>query len=228
MPDAYPASPLLTPLCLPVRAIANGLTDPLAFGLIFSSRNQSKASCSCVTLPTLVPTDPGLRPRRQPQLWRNMTVPQALTEALYPLHCTDTSGLRPSHRAICRPLWPNHQRCGLVGSGRQRIPHFTRILHRRIPRESQHCRPQKTSRRRRRTDGRSMSPSPRLRSGMNASLPPSASGMQKATREQTTPAGVGASSHRVERSLQIGGQFRSDNLRAILVRFPRQLLLSDS
>jgi hypothetical protein len=44
--------------------------------------------------------------------------------------------------------------------------------------------------------------------------------MQKATHAQTIPAGVGASSRRVERSLQIGGQFRSDNLRAILVRFP--------
>ncbi len=65
-----------------------------------------------------------------------MTAPQALTEALYPLHCTDTSDLRPSHHAACRLLCPIHQPRGLVGSGRQLIPHFTHILHRRIPCES--------------------------------------------------------------------------------------------
>lgn len=73
-----------------------------------------------------------------------------------------------------------------------------------------------------------MFPSPNLRSGMNVSLPLSALGTPKVTREQTIPGGVGASSHRVECSLQIGGQLRLDSLRAILVRFARQLLLPDS
>ncbi len=52
--------------------------------------------------------------------------------------------------------------------------------------------------------------------------------MQKVTRAQTIPAGEKASPHRVGPTLQIGGQFRSDNMRAILVRFSKQVSLPDS
>ena len=48
--------------------------------------------------------------------------------------------------------------------------------------------------------------------------------MQKATRVQTIPTGVEVSSHRVERTHQIGGQSLLGNLKAILVRFPNDSL----
>lgn len=67
-------------------------------------------------------------------------------------------------------------------------------------------------------DGRSMFPSPTFRSGMSVSLTHNALGMQKVTRAQIIPAGKEASPHRARRTLQIGGQFLSDNTKAILVR----------
>lgn len=47
--------------------------------------------------------------------------------------------------------------------------------------------------------------------------------MQKVSREESIPIGAEASSHRVE--LRIGGQPLPGNLRAILVRFSKQLPL---
>ena len=90
-----------------------------------------------------LPQDFGHLSRRR---WRTTTVPRAPAEALSPLHCTDTSDLRPSRRAECLSCCPRRRPRGRVGSGRQPILHSTRILLGRIPREILRCRPRKISR----------------------------------------------------------------------------------